>query len=155
MIHAGEVTPGRRGKAVERTKAVKTLCRSNKAAGQERVRCVARNHYGRGEKHRSFLQKGKPLNCCSSPAARRLGTATRMNASLSRRLSAFFGSAPDQDPKAAKYAVLTPGHAGFPNRAKRSDGSDSAPIRNARVSPCEPLCARLGAGVACVPAEAC
>jgi len=48
MIHAGEVTPGRRGKAVERTKAVKTLCRSNKAAGQERVRCVARNHYGRG-----------------------------------------------------------------------------------------------------------
>lgn len=49
MIHAGEVTPGRRSKAVERTKAVKTLCRSNKAAGQERVRCVARNHYGRGE----------------------------------------------------------------------------------------------------------
>jgi len=43
MIHAGEVTPGRRSKAVERTKAVKTLCRSNKAAGQERVRCVAEN----------------------------------------------------------------------------------------------------------------
>ena len=41
MIHAGEVTPGRRGKAVERTKAAKTPCRSNKAAGQERVRCVA------------------------------------------------------------------------------------------------------------------
>ena len=41
MIHAGEVTPGRRGKAVERTKAAKTLCRSNKAAGQERVRCMA------------------------------------------------------------------------------------------------------------------
>ena len=41
MIHAGEVTPGRRSKAVERTKAAKTLCRSNKAAGQERVRCVA------------------------------------------------------------------------------------------------------------------
>ena len=35
MIHAGEVTPGHRGKAVERTKAAKTLCRSNKAAGQE------------------------------------------------------------------------------------------------------------------------
>ena len=37
MIHAGEVTLGRRGKAVERTKAAKTPCRSNKAAGQERV----------------------------------------------------------------------------------------------------------------------
>ena len=43
MILAGEVSPGRRGKAVERTKAAKTPCRSNKAAGQERVRCVAEN----------------------------------------------------------------------------------------------------------------
>ena len=73
-------------------------------------------------------------------------------ASLFRRLSAFFGSAPDQGPKAAKYAVLTPGHAGFPNRAKRSEGSDTTPTWNARVSACEPLCARFGAGVACVPA---
>ena len=63
--------PGRRGKAVERTKAAKTPCRSNKAAGQERVRCVAENKE-RGKKHTSFLQKGKPLNCCSSPAARRV-----------------------------------------------------------------------------------
>ena len=67
-----------------------------------------------------------------SPAGpRRLVTATRMSASLSRRLSAFFGSAPGQDPKAAKFAVLSPGRAGFPNRAKRSEGSDSAPIQNA------------------------
>ena len=67
-----------------------------------------------------------------SPAGlRRLGTATRMSASLSRRLSAFFEIPLDQDPKAAKYAVLTPGRAGFPNRAKRSEGSDSAPIQNA------------------------
>ena len=67
-----------------------------------------------------------------SPAGpRRLGTATRMSASLSRRLSAFFGSTPDQGPKAAKFAVLTPGHAGFPNRAKRSEGSDTTPIQNA------------------------
>ena len=80
-----------------------------------------------------------------SPAGpRRLGTATRISTSLSRRLSALFGSTPDQGLKAAKYAVLTPGRAGFPNRAKRSEGSDSAPIRNARVSPCEPLCARFG-----------
>ena len=71
MIHAGEVTPGCRSKAIERTKAVKTPCRSNKAAAQERVRCVAENKE-RGKKHTSFLQKGKPLNCCSSPAARRV-----------------------------------------------------------------------------------
>ena len=46
---------------------------------------------------------------------RRLGTATRISASLSRRLSAFFGSTPGQDPKAAKYAVLTPGPGRFAN----------------------------------------
>ena len=51
-----------------------------------------------------------------SPAGpRRLGTATRMSASLSRRLSAFFGSTPGQDPKAAKYAVLIPGPGMFVN----------------------------------------
>ena len=86
---------------------------------------------------------------------RRLGTATRMSASLFRRLSAFFGSAPDQGLKAAKYAVLIPGRTGFPNRAKRSEGSDTTPVRNAPVSPGEPLCARLGDGVACVPAFTC
>ena len=48
-------------------------------------------------------------------------------ASLFRRLSAFFGSTSDQGPKAAKYAVLIPGRAGFPNRAKRSEGSDTTP----------------------------
>ena len=90
-----------------------------------------------------------------SPAGpRRRGTATRISASLSRRLSAFFGSTHDQAPKAAKFAVLNPGHAGFPKRVERSEGSDTTPIRNARISPCEPLCARLGAGVACVPAKA-
>ncbi|WP_418705211.1 hypothetical protein, partial [Anaerotignum faecicola] len=59
--------------------------------------------------------------------------ATRISASLFRRLSAFFGSTPDQGAKAAKFAVLTPGHAGFPKCVKRSEGSNSAPIRN---SPC-------------------
>ena len=74
-----------------------------------------------------------------SPAGpRRLGTATRMSASLVRRLSAFFGSTPGQDPKAAKFAVLPPGHARFPIRAKRSEGSDTTPIRNA---PCFGVCA--------------
>ena len=34
----------------------------------------------------------------------------------------------DQAPKAAKYAVLTPGHAGFPKRAERSEGNDTTPV---------------------------
>ena len=71
------------------------------------------------------------------------GTATRISASLSRRLSAFFGSTSNQDPKAAKFAVLPPGHAGFPNRVKRSEGSDTTPVRKAPVSACKPLCAIL------------
>ena len=82
-----------------------------------------------------------------SPAGpRRLVTATRMSASLSRRLSAFFGSAPGQDPKAAKFAVLSPGRAGFPNRAKRSEGSDTTPHPKRpvfrRVSRCVRSCWR-------------
>ena len=87
----------------------------------------------------------------SSAGPRRLGTATRISASLFRRLSAFFGSTHDQDPKAAKYAVLIPGRAGFPNRAKRSEGSNSAPIRNA---PCFAVCAvvcDLSLKAECVP----
>ena len=102
----------------------------------------------------------KPINAVRgtatgsrSPAGpRRLGTATRISTSLSRRLSAFFGSTPDQGLKAAKYAVLTPGPGMFVNVQHRVEGSDSGPVRKAPVSPCEPLCARLGAGVACVPA---
>ena len=38
-----------------------------------------------------------------------------------------FGSTHDQAPKAAKFAVLNPGHAGFPNRVERSEGSDTTP----------------------------
>ena len=56
----------------------------------------------------------------SQTGPRRLGTTTRISASLSRRLSAFFWSTPDQDPKAAKFAVLTPGRVGFPNHTKHS-----------------------------------
>ena len=74
-----------------------------------------------------------------SPAGpRRLGAATRISASLLRRLSVFFESTPGQDPKAAKFAFLIPGHAGFPNRVKRSEGSDTTPIQNAT---CFAVCA--------------
>ena len=70
-----------------------------------------------------------------SPAGpRRLGTATRMSASLSRRLSAFFGSTPDQGQKAAKYAVLIPGHAEFPNRAHSGLHGETRAFRMGVVS---------------------
>ena len=68
---------------------------------------------------------------CSPAEPRRLGTATRMSASLSRRLFVSFRSASDQDPKAAKFAVLNSGHAGFPKRVERSEGSDTTPTQNA------------------------
>ena len=87
------------------------------------------------------------------------GAATPRNSDAHERIAVpqalcVLRERPDQGLKAAKFAVLTPGHAGFPNRAKRSEGSDTTPIRNAPVSPCEPLCARLGGRVACVPAAA-
>ena len=73
-------------------------------------------------------QHHQVANRSRSPAGpRRLGTATRISASLSRRLSAFFGSTLDQTLKAAKFAVLPPGHAGFPKRVERSEGSDTTP----------------------------
>ena len=101
--------------------------------------CTSRN-FGRSEKDHA-AQRGR--DAC--------GTATRISASLSRRLSAFFGSTPGQDPKAAKYAVLPPGHAGFPKRVKQSEGSDTTPVRNTPVSPCEPLCAILLAKASVYP----
>ena len=88
-----------------------------------------------------FRQKRKRSRSPAGP--RRLGTATRISASLSRRLSASFRSASDQDPKAAKYAVLTSGHAGFPKRVERSEGSNSAPIRNAPCFAVWAVCAIL------------
>ena len=79
-----------------------------------------------------------------SPAGpRRLGTATRISASLSRRLSAFFGSTPDQGAKAAKFAVLTPGPGMFVNVRNAPRVVIPPPSETAPVSPCKPLCAIL------------
>ena len=86
---------------------------------------------------------GRTTGSRSPAGPRRLGTATRISASLSRRLSASFWRTPGHDPKAAKFAVLTPGHAGFPKRVERSEGSDTTPHPKPPVSPCEPLCAIL------------
>ena len=76
------------------------------------------------------------------------GAATPRNSDAHKRIAVpqalcVLRERPDQGLKAAKFAVLTPGHAGVPNRAKRSEGSDSAPVRNAPVSPCKPPCAIL------------
>ena len=78
----------------------------------------------------------------------------RISASLLRRLSAFFRSTPDQDPKAAKFAVLIPGHAGFPKRVKQSEGSDTTPHPK---HPCFAVCALVCDPLSraeCVPAFA-
>ena len=64
----------------------------------------------------------------------------------------FFESTPDQGPKAAKFAVLPPGHAGFPKRVKQSEGSDTTPVRN---TPCFAVCALacdFSPKAECVPA---
>ena len=78
----------------------------------------------------------------------------RLCASLFRWLSAFFGSTPDQDPKAAKFAVLPPGHAGFPKRAERSEGSDTTPTRNTTCFAVWAAVCDLSLKAECVPAFA-
>ena len=64
-----------------------------------------------------------------------------MGASLFRRLSAFFGSTPDQDLKAAKFAVLIPGPGMFVNVQNAPRVVIPPPSETPPVSPCEPLCA--------------
>ena len=64
-----------------------------------------------------------------------------MGASLSRRLSAFFGSTSNQDPKAAKYAVLIPGPGMFVNVRNAPRVVIPPPSEMPPVSPCVPLCA--------------
>ena len=76
------------------------------------------------------------------------GAATPQNSDAHERIAvpkAFYvlREPPRQDPKAAKFAVLNPGHAGFPKRVERSEGSDTPPSETPPVSPCVPLCAIL------------
>ena len=79
-----------------------------------------------------------------SPAGpRRLGTATRISASLSRRLSAFFESTSRPRSQSGKVRRSDTRPGDVRERAVRVEGSDSGPVRKAPVSPCEPLCAIL------------
>ena len=84
------------------------------------------------------------------------GAATPRNSDAHERIAVpkalcVLRERPDQDPKAAKFAVLTPGPTGFPNHAKRSEGSDTTPSKTPRVSPCKPLCAILLAKASVYP----
>ena len=102
--------------AVTKEQALNFLC-ANEAAEQNR------EAYQRGERN---------SNGITQPS----GAATPRNSDAHKRIAVpqalcVLRERPDQGLKAAKFAVLTPGHAGVPNRAKRSEGSDSAPIRNA------------------------
>ena len=91
-----------------------------------------------------------------SPAGpRRLGTATRISASLFRRLSVFFGSTPDQAPKAAKLAVLIPGPGMLVNvrnapRVVIPPPSETPPCFGVQAAVCDP-----SPKAECVPAFAC
>ena len=77
-----------------------------------------------------------------SPAEpRRLRAATRISASLLRRLSAFFRSVSDQDPKAAKLAVLIPGPGMLVNVRNAPRVVIPPPSETPPVSACKPLCA--------------
>ena len=93
---------------------------------------------GTGHTGHNFVRNEK--NHAAQRGRDAFGTATRISASLFRRLSVFFESTPDQGPKAAKFAVLPPGHAGFPKREERSEGSDTTPHPKhhlfRRVCPC-------------------
>ena len=85
------------------------------------------------------------------------GAATPRNgdahgARLRSEGSLLLSDVPSVHAKMAKYALLTAARAEVPDHAAHAEGSDTTPIQNAPVSPCEPLCARLGDGVAGVPA---
>ena len=66
------------------------------------------------------------------------GTATRISASLSRRLSAFFESPSRPRSQSGKVRRSDTRPGDVRERAERSEGSDTTPIRNA---PCFAVCA--------------
>ena len=98
-----------------------------------------------------FRQKRKRSRSPAGP--RRLGAATRISASLLRRLSAFFGSTLGQGPKAAKYTFLIPGPGMLVNVRNVPRVVIAPPSETPPVSPCEPLCAILLAKASVYPPQ--
>ena len=78
---------------------------------------------------RNFDRNEKRLRSPAGP--RRLGTATRISASLFRRLSAFFESTSRPRPKSGKVRRSDTRPGDVRERAERSEGSDTTPVRNA------------------------
>ena len=72
-------------------------------------------------------------------------------ASLSRRLSAFFESTSRPRSQSGKVRRSDTRPGDVCERAERSEGSDSGPVRKAPVSACKPLCAILLAKASVYP----
>ena len=84
-----------------------------------------------GQNREAYQRGERNSNGITQPS----GAATPRNSDAHKRIAvpqAFcvLREHPGQDPKAAKFAVLSPGYAGFPKRVERSEGSNSAPVRN-------------------------
>ena len=79
--------------------------------------------------NRNFDRNEKRLRSPAGP--RRLGTATRISASLFRRLSAFFESTSRPRPKSGKVRRSDTRPGDVRERAARVEGNDSAPTQNA------------------------
>ena len=88
----------------------------------------------------------------TSPSCKQItqpsGAATPRNSDAHERIAvprlpAFFGSTPDQAPKAAKLAVLIPGPGMLVNVRNAPRVVIPPPSETPPVSPCKPLCAIL------------
>ena len=99
--------------------------------------------------NRNFDRNEKRLRSPAGP--RRLGTATRISASLFRRLSAFFESTSRPRPKSGKVCRSDTRPGDVRERAARVEGNDSAPSETFPVSACKPLCAILLAKASVYP----
>ena len=102
------------------------------------------SHTRKGPERRAykpqFRQKRKRSRSPAGPRRLRDSDAHKRIA-VPKALCVLREHLPGKIPKAAKYAVLTPGPGMFVNVQYVSEGSDSSPVRNAPVSPCVPLCA--------------
>ena len=114
------------------------------------------SHTRKGPERRAykpqFRQKRKRSRSPVGP--RCLGTATRISASLFRRLSAFFESTSRPRTKSGKVHLSDTRPGDVCERAERSESSDTTPIRNApcfgvQAAVCDP-----SPKAECVPAFA-
>ena len=130
------------GKQVVLTSGRPAFREHEKCAEGSDIHCLTRSestaHRVKKQQHHQVANRSR------SPAGpRRLGTATRISASLSRRPSAFFESTSGQNPKAAKYVVLIPGPGMFVNVRNAPRVVIPPPSEMPPVSARKPLCAIL------------